>query len=112
MKKNNGIAAFALTFIFIMAFSSQCLSSSDLKTIHIYKNSIDEEIARCQAKVRYIASGSNNLRQYCQRELQKAEFLSKAKEMLLREMVDNQIDVKEYKIRYFLNTRFYETVSE
>ena len=112
MKQNNGIAAFALTLVFIMAFSSECLSSSESKTIQIYKNSIEEQIASCRAKIRFIDSGSKYLRQYCQRELRKAEFFSKAKESLLREMIDNQIDVKEYKIQYFLNSRFYETVSE
>lgn len=112
MTKNNGIAAFALTLVFIMAFSSECLSSSELKTIRIYKNSIEEQIASCRAKIRFIDSDSKYLRQYCQRELRKAEFFSTAKEILLWEMIDNQIDVKEYKIQYFLNSRFYETVSE
>jgi hypothetical protein len=98
--------------VFVLALSSECLSSTESETIDIYKNSIEKTISKCNAKIRFIDSGSKNLRQYCQQELQKAEFFNKAKEMLLMEMIESQIDVKDYKIQYFLNSRFYENVSK
>lgn len=112
MRKKTGVAAVILTFLFVTVLSSVCLSSSELETINIYKNSIEKQIAKCNAKIRFIDSDSNNLRQYGLRELRKAEFFNNAKEMLIIKMIENQIDAKEYKIQYFINSRFYEMASE
>ena len=75
-----------------------------------YRKRIEEQIAKCNAKIRFIESKSHNLRQYCLLELQKAEFFSNAKEILLIEMIENEIATKNYKIQYFLNSRFYKAV--
>lgn len=78
----------------------------------IYNNKIEEQIASCHAKVRFIDSRSNNLHQYCELELRKAEFLINSRDILLMEMIEEQIPAKDYKIRYFLNSHFYEAVSD
>jgi hypothetical protein len=110
MKKNNGIAVFVFSLFFILALSSQCLSQSETEKADFYRKSIEEQIAKCNAKIRFIDSKSQNLRHYCQLELQKAEFFSNAKEILLMEMIEKEIEAKDYKIQYFLNSRFYKAV--
>jgi hypothetical protein len=112
MKKSNVITIFVFTLIFILALSSQCLSSNKKERAEIYKNSIKEQIASCNAKIRFIDSKSHNLQRYCQLQLQKAEFLSKYKEILIMEMIEQEIPTKDYKIQYFLNSRFYKAVSD
>ena len=41
-------------------------------------------------------------------EIKKATYLSENKEMLIKEMVKREIGVKQYRIEYFLNKKFYE----
>lgn len=112
MYNNKGIAVIGFGLFCILVLSSQCLSSSEIKMAAIYKNKIEEQIASCRAKVRFIDSRSNNLHQYCQLELRKAEFLYNYRDMLLMEMIEEQLPAKDYKIRYFLNSHFYEAVSD
>jgi len=112
MNKNKGIAVIVFGLFFILALSSQCLSSSEMDMAEIYKNKIEEQIASCLAKVRFFESKSNNLHQYCLLELRKAAFLSNFRDILLMEMIEEQIPVKDYKIQHFLNSHFYEAVSE
>lgn len=112
MFKNNKITVLVLGLLFILALSSPCLSSSEMEMAEIYNNKIEEQIASCHAKVRFIDSRSNNLHQYCELELRKAEFLINSRDILLMEMIEEQIPAKDYKIRYFLNSHFYEAVSD
>jgi hypothetical protein len=41
-------------------------------------------------------------------KIKKAIFLSENKEMLIKNMFKMNIGVKQYKIEYFLNQKFYE----
>ena len=41
-------------------------------------------------------------------EAQKAEFLKAEKEMLVKEMIEMQLEPKHYKVELFLNSRFQE----
>jgi hypothetical protein len=110
MKKINGIAVFVFTLHFVLGLSSESLIAGE--TADIYENTIEEQITKCNAKIRFVNSESNKLRQYCQVELRKAEFFSDAKEILLMEMIEQKIAAKEYKIQHFLNSRFYETITD
>lgn len=110
MKNNNGIAVLVFALLLILVFSSQGLSLSEMETVEIYKNSIERQIENCNAKIRFVDSESHNLRQYGQLELQKAEFFSNFKKVLIREMIEKNISPKDYKIQYFLNCRFYEVL--
>jgi len=111
MKKKSGISVLVIALWLIVALSSQCLSSSEMEIAEIYRSRIEAKIANCNAKIRYIDSDSQELYQYGQLELQKAEFLRNAKESLIMEMIEREIPATDYRIQHFLNSRFYETVS-
>jgi hypothetical protein len=53
-------------------------------------------------------SKSKNLQDYAKIEAEKAEFLKAEKNMLVKEMMETQLDPKHYKIELFLNSRFHE----
>ena len=51
---------------------------------------------------------SENLRDYAQIEAQKSEFFKAKKDMLVKEMIEMQLEQKSYKINLFLDSRFKE----
>jgi hypothetical protein len=69
---------------------------------------INETISKCHSKAQLKGSKSENLQNCAVAKLKKANFLSKNKEMLIKEMVKRGIDTKQYKIDYFLNKKFSE----
>jgi len=74
-----------------------------------YENMINETIAKCHSKAQLKESKSVHLQSCAALKLKKANFLTKNKEMLIKELVKRDIDTKQYKIEYFLNKKFYES---
>jgi hypothetical protein len=54
------------------------------------------------------SSRSLNLQDYAKMEAQKARFLEAEKEILVKEMIEMQLELKHYKVELFLNSRFHE----
>jgi hypothetical protein len=104
-----------LSVIFMMIFASflgnlSAISENGQNTqiIKYYENMINETISKCHSKAQLKESKSVHLQSCASVKLKKANFLSKSKEMLIKEMVKKDIDAKQYKIEYFLNKKFYE----
>ena len=74
-----------------------------------YENCIVKKIEKCNSKLVLLSSSkSKNLQDYAKMEAQKAEFLKAEKEMLVKEMIEMNLEPKHYKVELFLNSRFRE----
>lgn len=72
-----------------------------------YNSCIVKEIVKCESKLVLLsASKSKNLQDYAKMKAQKAEFLNAEKKMLVKEMIEMQIEPKHYKVELFLNSQF------
>ena len=67
---------------------------------------VDEYIAVCDAKFALRSSKSENIRRSAMRSCKIATFCKNASEELVDAMLENNIEPKAYKVRYFLNARF------
>jgi hypothetical protein len=71
---------------------------------------VDEYIACCDAKSAMRNSRSENIRRSAVRSCMKAEYCRHSKDELVREMLENDIKPKAYKVRLFLNEKFHAHV--
>jgi hypothetical protein len=92
---------------FIGVFPSTCISADKKELAKFYEGCISSEISKCKAKKALCKSRSAKLRCCAERKTKKAAFLQNNKDMLIKEMIKNDIGVKQYKIEYFLNKKFY-----
>lgn len=91
----------------ISIFPSIGLSSGLESDVQFYNQCIEREIYKSQAKVMMLSSRSVILRNYAFIETQKATFYGNEKDNLIEEMVENQVNLKDYQIEYYLNNRFH-----
>ena len=83
--------------------------SGDLeKSTQFYNNCIVKKISKCQSKSIMLTSKSENLREYALLQSQKAAFYANEKDRLIKEMMEREIELKDYQVQYYLNTRFNE----
>jgi len=91
------------------ALNSATFSGEHDQTAKYYESCIDKEIEKCNSKLVLLrTSKSKNLQDYARTEAQKAVFLDAEKEMLIKEMIEMQLEPKHYKVELFLNRRFQE----
>ena len=101
-------------FVTILAFFLVPLSAicgemdKDTQLIKYYENAINKIIFLCNSKAHLKESKSVHLQNCAAMEIKKATFFSENKERLIKEMDKRDIGVKQYKIEYFLNKKFYE----
>ena len=96
--------------VFNGQLNSTAFSGADHeKMANYYENCIDREIAKCESKLALLAtSKSQHLKDYLSMIDQKIEFLKAEREVLIKEMLEAQLDLKHYKVEVFLNSRFHE----
>jgi hypothetical protein len=83
--------------------------SGDHELSKYYESFIVRKIEKCDSKsVLLLTSKSKNLQDYAKMEAQKATFFNAEKEMLVKEMIEIQLEPKQYKIDLFLNNKFHE----
>ena len=96
-------------FAFMGLLNSIAFSGDHEELAKYYESCIFREIKKCDLKlVLFSKSRSKNLQDYAKMEAQKAEFFKAEKDMLVKEMIETQLDPKHYKIEFFLNSRFQE----
>ena len=96
-------------FVFLVILNSTTFSGDQEQIAKYYESCIFREIKKCDLKLVLLSkSKSKNLQDYAKREAQKAEFFMAEKDMLIKEMIETQMDPKHYKIELFLNNRFQE----
>ena len=71
---------------------------------------VDEYIASCDAKSEMRNSRSENLRRSAMRSRMKAAYYTHAREELVAEMLESNVEPKAYKVRRFLNDKFHSTL--
>lgn len=71
---------------------------------------VDDYIACCDAKSAMRDSRSENIRRSAIRSSMKAAYYMHSKEELVEEMLDSNVEPKAYKVRRFLNEKFYSTL--
>ena len=87
--------------------NSTAVSSDRDKMAKYYTSCIVKKIENCNSKFILLSSSrSNNLQEYAKLQAQKAKFLEAKKELLIKEMIDMQLEPKHYKVELFLNSRF------
>ena len=94
---------------FIGHLNSTAFSGGDHEEVTKYFEScIVREIVKCDSKLVLLrTSKSKNLKNYAEMKSQKAEFLNAEKDVLVKEMMEMQLEPKPYKIELFLNSRFH-----
>ena len=68
---------------------------------------IDNCIKKCKSKAAMSDSRSKNIRKAAAVASIKMKYLSTHRENLIQQMIAKEMQIKSYKIQYFLNTQFY-----
>ena len=68
---------------------------------------IDDCINKCKAKIKLSDSRSKNLRKTAAISALKAEYLSANKNNLINQMLETDLQIKKYKVHYFMNAKFF-----
>ncbi len=109
MKRQILLIIFVAIFtLFLRPLSAICEDDKNTQLIKYYENVINEKISKCHSKAQLKESKSVHLQNCAAMEIKKAIFLNENREMLIEDMVKRDIGVKQYKIEYFFNKRFYE----
>ena len=110
MKRQISLVIFVTILAFFLGALSAICADIDKNTQlnKYYENIVNEKISKCNSKAQFKESKSVHLQNCAAMEIKKATYLSENKEMLIKEMVKREIGVKQYKIEYFLNKKFYE----
>jgi hypothetical protein len=97
-------------FAFTGPLTSTAFSGEDHEKIaKYYESCIVREIAKCESKLVLLRmSKSKNLKDYAEMKAQKAEYLNAEKEVLIEEMLEMQLEPKQYKVELYLQSRFNE----
>ena len=75
------------------------------------ENLVDGYIASCDAKAALHSSRSAKIRRSAERAGSKAAYCKQYRTNLVKDMVENGIEPKAYKVHRFLNEKFGETLS-
>ncbi len=110
MKSKGFIISLMITVCVLWgALNSTVFSGDHAERARYYERCIVKEIVKCDSKFfRLSSSKSINLQNYAKMKAQKARFLEAEKEILVKEMIEMQLEPKHYKVELFLNSRFQE----
>ena len=78
----------------------------------VYTRAIDNEIAKCQAKIELKNSRSVILQREAANARMKTSFLKDYRQELIAEMKREDIGTKDYQISYFLNKKYLEVFTQ
>ena len=70
---------------------------------------VDIEISKCEHKAAMATSKFNKVRSAAELSGLKADYFRLHKKELIKDMMEEQIGLKAYKIQYFLNMKFFAT---
>ena len=101
-------------FVVLVVFSILCPVSTaigeiDIKSVELslFDYLVDDYIQNCQSKSNLIGSKSHNIRKDAALAALKVEYLNTNKYQLIDQMLEAELSMKKYKVRYFLNARFF-----
>ena len=102
-----------LAIIFTTMIFAMPAIGDDTKTIETrakLETLIDRYIVSCGAKSELLNSRSDTIRKSAIRSCRIANFCFTSREVLIKEMLENNVEPKHYKISRFLNEKFRLTV--
>ena len=102
------VMAMVLALIVVSPDTGQAEEYEQLK--EYYQNYISECIVKNQSKVDLQNSILLNMQACGIVALQKVSFLTNNQDILIDEMIKNNIGQKPYKVDYYLNKKFHETI--
>jgi hypothetical protein len=111
MKVHTNIMILMITFLSLFWVStavSQQSATIDLKSA--YSAAIDKIISHCKNKTDLRHSRSEHLRRTAALSCMKAAYLKDYKDQLIQEMIKADVGTKPYKIKYYLNQRFFDII--
>ena len=74
----------------------------------LYANTIDTLILKCENKIGYRHSRSNEMQLVAALSVMKSAYLREYKTELIQEMKLKNIDPIDYKVNYFINSHFFK----
>ena len=100
---------FLVTGCFMLSTVTLAIGKTDVKSVNatLYTYLFDDYIQKCQSKSNLNDSRSKNIRQEAALAALKVEYLNANKEKLIGQMLETELSMKKYKVRYFLNTKFF-----
>lgn len=101
-------AALLLSAICFSAVSAESGKQTALRAY--YQNRINECIVKLESKAYYKSSDSPALQREALMSAMKKVFLQRYQEQLVKKMIEDGIDQKEYKIEYYLDRQFYRMI--
>jgi hypothetical protein len=110
MRKRTLLVIFVTIFVFFLGSLPAICDDTEKNSqlLKYYENSINDKISKCHSKAQLKKSKSTNLQNCALTGIKKANYYSANKEMLAKEMVVNNVGVKQYKVDHFLNKKFFE----
>ena len=113
MKTTINIFVIVVAYIGITGFSPAVADSGTPdEAKQFYRTCIESTILKCEKKAQLHRSRSKNLRQASETFCLKARFLKENKPALIREMAENNVALKEYKVNYYLDRQFFKDLEE
>ena len=97
------------SFILVTMIFAMPAICDDTKTLEIrakLETLIDRYILSCGAKSELLNSRSNTIRKSAIRSCRIANFCLTSREVLIKEMMEKNIEPKHYKVNLFLNEKF------
>jgi hypothetical protein len=100
-----------LPVMFMVVFSSITAVEADIleERIAFYKTCLDDVALKCKNKCCLRHSSSDQLRKCAEMAAQKMGFIKNHHDDLITEMLTENIELKEYKVKYYINRRFFQT---
>jgi hypothetical protein len=108
MKFRAVIGCVVITLVVLVWISpAVCQTDDRTKMRTLYAKMIDNCIKKCKSKAAWSDSRSENIRKAAALASIKMKYLSTYRDNLIQQMIAKEIQLKSYKIQYFLNTQFY-----
>ena len=99
-----------LIVIYFMSFSISSFAGENTNITlkrDLFAYLIDDCINKCKAKIKLSDSRSKNLRKTAAISALKAQYLSANKNNLIDQMLETDLQIKKYKVHYFMNAKFF-----
>ncbi len=99
------VVLFTVTFNWNLPAICQLESGADLRSS--YEAMFEDFLKKTESKARLSNSKSENLRQAAHLASLKVNYLTNQKNILINEMIQKNIPLKNYRVQHFLNEHFF-----
>ena len=104
------ISVLMVALYLCVGYSAVGGETSDAEMTEVFAKLLDRHIARCDAKMEMKTSRLDNIRRAAAIATLKGTFAKNYRAELIDDMIEEGVDPKDYKVRLYLNERFYTLV--